>query len=285
VVGFYLLQRARLIKREQEKMKIREAQLQAQAAEAQARAIEAEHQRKTHELEEARKLQLSMLPEKLPEPPGFDISVYMKTAYEVGGDYYDFYLADDGTLTAAIGDATGHGLKAGTMVSIIKGIFLTEARDFPARIDTFFLKSNRIIKQMNLGNLFMALTLVRIKENKGVIASAGMPPVYLYRKNQPAVEEIVLKAPPIGAFHHFPYPHKQVEFKEGDTLLLLSDGLPELFNRDGEMFGYSRLKELFADAGEKTPGQIIDTLVAAGESWLKGKPQDDDMTFVVLKVK
>jgi serine phosphatase RsbU (regulator of sigma subunit) len=112
-----------------------------------------------------------------------------------------------------------------------------------------------------------------------------MPPVYLYRQDPPAVEEIVLKAPPIGAFHHFPYLHKEVELNEGDTLLLLSDGLPELFNRDGDMFGYSRLKKLFAGAGENPPGQIIDTLVAAGESWLKGKPQDDDMTFVVLKVK
>jgi sigma-B regulation protein RsbU (phosphoserine phosphatase) len=127
--------------------------------------------------------------------------------------------------------------------------------------------------------------LVRIKDDKGIIASAGMPPVYLYRKNQQTVEEIVLKAPPIGAFHHFPYPRKEVELNKGDTLLLLSDGLPELFNRHEEMFGYLRLKELLVDAGEKPPGQIIDTLVRAGESWLKGKPQDDDMTFVVLKVK
>lgn len=227
LVGSYLMQRTRLIKREQEKMKIREAQLQAQASEAQARAIEAEHQRKTHELEEARKLQLSMLPEKLPEPPGIDISVYMKTAYEVGGDYYDFYLDNNGTFTVAIGDATGHGLKAGTMVSIIKGIFLTEARDLSFELADFFSKSTRIIKQMNLGNLFMALTLVRIKDNKGTIASAGMPPVYLYRKNRQTVEEILLKAPPIGAFHDFPYPCKEVELNNGDTILLLSDGLPE----------------------------------------------------------
>ncbi|UCH97989.1 MAG: serine/threonine-protein phosphatase, partial [Candidatus Aminicenantes bacterium] len=164
-------------------------------------------------------------------------------------------------------------------------IFLTEARGLPFELDTFFSKSNRIIKQMNLGNLFMALTLVRIKDNQGVVASAGMPPLYLYKKKNRTVEEIVLKAPPIGAFNHFPYPHKKVEFNEGDTLLLLSDGLPELFNPDEEMFGYSRLKQLFAGIGGKPPGQIIDELAAAGDSWLKGKPQDDDITFVVLKVK
>jgi serine phosphatase RsbU (regulator of sigma subunit) len=285
LVALNRLQRARLIKKERDQVKIQEAQLRAQAAEAEARAIEAENKRKTHELEEARKLQLSMLPKKLPRPPGFDISVYMKTAYEVGGDYYDFYESDDGTLTIAVGDATGHGLKAGTLVSIIKGIFLNEAGNLQPEIHAFFDKSNRIIKQMHLGNLFMGLTLVRIKHNKGMIASAGMPPVYLYNEKNRAVEEIVLKAPPIGAFSDFSYPFQEMELTKGDTLLLFSDGLPELFNPDEEMFGYSRLKKLFTRIGGKPPGQIIDDLVAAGDSWLKGKPQDDDMTFVVLKVK
>jgi serine phosphatase RsbU (regulator of sigma subunit)/ligand-binding sensor domain-containing protein len=285
LVGLNRMQRARLIKKERDQAKIQEAQLRAQAAEAEARAIEAEDRRKTHELEEARKLQLSMLPKNLPSPPGFEIRVYMKTAYEVGGDYYDFFETADGTLTTAVGDATGHGLKAGTLVSIIKGLFLNEAGDFQPKIYTFFEKSNRTIKQMNLGNLFMGLTLVRIKNNHAVIASAGMPPVYLYSEKNRAVEEIVLKAPPIGAFYDFPYPHQELDLAKGDTLLLFSDGLPELFNPAGEMFGYSRLKQLFAGIGGKTPGQVIEELVAAGDSWLKGKPQDDDMTFVVLKVK
>jgi serine phosphatase RsbU (regulator of sigma subunit)/ligand-binding sensor domain-containing protein len=285
LVGLNRLQRARLIKKERDQAKIQEAQLRAKAAEAEARAIEAENKRKTHELEEARKLQLSMLPKKLPNPPGFDIKVFMKPAYEVGGDYYDFLETDDGTLTIAVGDATGHGLKAGTLVSIIKGLFLNEAGNLQPGIHAFFDKSNRIIKQMHLGNLFMGLTLVRIKHNRAVIASAGMPPIYLYSEKNRAIEEIVLKAPPIGAFYDFPYPYQEVELTKGDTLLLLSDGLPELFNPAMEMFGYSRLKKLFAGIGDKTPEQIIDELVAAGESWLEGKPQDDDMTFVVLKVK
>ncbi len=285
LVGLNRLQRVRLIKKERDQAKIQEAQLRAKAAEAEARAIEAENRRQTHELEEARKLQLSMLPKKLPRPPGFDIEVFMKTAYEVGGDYYDFLETDDGALTIAVGDATGHGLKAGTLVSIIKGLFLNEAGNLRSEIHTFFDKSNRIIKQMHLGNLFMGLTLVRIKHNRAEIASAGMPPVYLYKEKNRAVEEILLKAPPIGAFYDFPYPRQEVELAKGDTLLLLSDGLPELFNPAEEMFGYSRLKKLFAGIGDKTPDRIIDELVAAGDSWLKGKLQDDDMTFVVLKVK
>ena len=68
---------------------------------------EVDNARKTHELEEARKLQLSMLPKELPQLPHLEIGVFMKTATEVGGDYYDFHLADNGTLTVAIGDVAG----------------------------------------------------------------------------------------------------------------------------------------------------------------------------------
>ena len=72
------------------KMKIQEAVHRAEAAELQSRAIQAENDRKTKELEEARQLQLSMLPKDLPNLPHLDIAVYMNTATEVGGDYYDF---------------------------------------------------------------------------------------------------------------------------------------------------------------------------------------------------
>jgi len=106
--------------------------------------LEAENARKTHELEEARQLQVSMLPKELPQLAYLEIGVFMKTATEVGGDYYDFHLADNGTLTVAVGDATGHGMKAGTMVSVIKSLFIAEASQ--TDILTFFKKCTQTIK-------------------------------------------------------------------------------------------------------------------------------------------
>lgn len=81
-----------------------------------------ENGRKTKELEEARNLQLSLLPKNIPELSEYEIAVYMDTATEVGGDYYDFNVKDD-ILTVAIGDATGHGLNAGTVVTATKALF------------------------------------------------------------------------------------------------------------------------------------------------------------------
>ena len=93
------------------------------AVEEQAKIIHAENKRKSQELEEARQLQLAMLPKELPNIPNLEIAVYMQTATEVGGDYYDFSTVEDGSLNICLGDATGHGMKAGIMVSSMKSIF------------------------------------------------------------------------------------------------------------------------------------------------------------------
>src|SRR5262249_48274780 len=134
---------------------LRESALRAEAAEAQARAIESENQRRALELEEARQLQLSMLPRSAPKVAQMEIATYMKTATEVGGDYYDFHLSDDGTLTVAIGDATGHGLKAGTVVTATKSLF--EALAHQPDITHIFRQASCSLKRMNLRSLFMAM--------------------------------------------------------------------------------------------------------------------------------
>jgi len=281
--GSYRIQRTVVVKRERARSQLREAELRAQAAEAQARAIQAENERKTHELEKARKLQLSMLPKTLPTVPNLDIAVHMQTATEVGGDYYDFHVDDEGTLTVVIGDATGHGLNAGTLVSVIKSLFIANVSKSDIR--TFFEDCTRTIKQLNLGNLYMALSLVRIANDTLIASSAGMPPIYIYRKKTRSVEELVIKGMPLGAFDDFLYADETVRLDQGDAVLLLSDGLPELFNEKKEVFDYSRIQQIFADVGSYDPQRIIDHLIEAGEQWRNGRAQNDDITFVILKVK
>ncbi len=245
--------------------------------------LEAENARKSKELEEARKLQLSMLPKCIDEIPGLDICFHMQTATEVGGDYYDYHLADDGTLTIAIGDATGHGMKAGTMVSVIKTLFIADA--FQTDILSFFKKCTQTIKQMRLGNLYMAMMLVKIKDHKMTASSAGIPPIYIYRSETKSLEEIVIKGMPLGGPGSFSYKKRETNLTPGDTVLLMSDGFAELFNDKNEMLDYPRVKEIFKEAAERSADEIVAYLFKAGERWSNGRPQDDDITFVVIKVE
>jgi ligand-binding sensor domain-containing protein/serine phosphatase RsbU (regulator of sigma subunit) len=269
------------IRRREQKAQVRESHLRAQAAEAEKRALEAENARKTKELEDARRLQISLLPKEVPLLPGFDIAVYMKTATEVGGDYYDFSVADDGTLSVAFGDATGHGMQAGTIVTLMKGLFVSDVARFG--VLEFLEHCSRTIKELKMGRLFMAFSLLRLKGHAVALSSAGMPPVYLYRAASRAVEEIMVKGLPLGAMKHPRYDLHETTLAPGDTLLILTDGLPEQKNAAGDMFAYGRVQESFRNAAGGTPEAIVHRLAGDIEAWMLGLPQEDDITLIAIR--
>jgi len=243
----------------------------------------AEHQRRAQELEEARQLQLSMLPQTLPQLPDLDLAVYMKPATEVGGDYYDFHLGEDGVLTVALGDATGHGLKAGTMVTAMKSLFMTLGQE--SDLIKIFRQSNQALKRMNLRQIYMTLLLARINGPRLSICGAGMPPVLIHRAATQQVEEIDLKGMPLGGVPDFPYELRELALAPGDVILLMSDGFTERFNPRGETLGYEQARTVLAEVAPQSPPDIIQRFVQAGEAWAGGEPQNDDVTFVVAKVK
>ena len=244
--------------------------------------LEVENARKTKELEEARQLQLSMLPKNPPVLPHLDIAAEMKPATEVGGDYYDFKVHDNGVLTIAVGDATGHGMQAGTMVAATKSLFNALADEpEPASI---LQKATKALKEMGYRKMYMALTIAKIQNHQMLVAAAGMPYTLIHRAAGGDVEEIALKAMPLGSFPNFKYEQKKIALEPGDTVLFLSDGLEEMFDPQGEILGAGRVKELVAEAGQKPSEQVIAHLKNAGKAWANGRAQEDDVTMVVVKV-
>jgi serine phosphatase RsbU (regulator of sigma subunit) len=243
----------------------------------------AENQRRAQELEEARQLQLSMLPQHIPQLPDLELAVYMKPATEVGGDYYDFHVGEDGALTVALGDATGHGLKAGTMVTAMKSLFLTLGQE--ADLTMIFRQSNLALKRMNLRQIYMTLLLARINGRRLSVCGAGMPPVLIHRAATLQVDEIDLKGMPLGCVPEFPYEQQELEVAPGDAIILMSDGFAERFNSRGEILGYEEAKKMLAAAAPRSAEEIIQRFVQASEAWADGSLQNDDTTFVVVKVK
>jgi len=263
--------------------KVLEQEIKAREMDINERLLKAENERKTIELEEARKIQLSMLPPCNPDFEGFDICFEMRTASEVGGDYYDYQMNGDGELIIALGDATGHGMRAGLMVAIIKSLFITHARHM--EITDFFQKATWTIRQMKFTNLYMSLMLVKLKGGHLTVSSAGMPPLYINRNDSNQIEEFVVKGMPLGAFDSFSYQTLETDLNPGDTFLLMSDGLPELFNEKNEMLDNDRVKEIFAEYVKKPANDIVGALFAAGDEWRQGRNIKDDITLVVCKRK
>lgn len=244
--------------------------------------LQTEYDRKSTELEEARRFQLSLLPKALPESPGFEIAVSMRTATEVGGDYYDFHLGADGALTAAIGDATGHGARAGTMVTAVKSLFSAFAGQRGPR--ELLDEAARAVRRMELGRMTMGLAVVRLRDRALTLSSAGMPPVLVYRAAKAKAEEISLQGMPLGGFA-FDYEERRLDLSPGDAILLMTDGLPELANGEGDPLGYPKVRALFEEMGGRSPEEIIAGLSRAAEAWTAGEAVKDDVTLVVVRVR
>ncbi len=260
-----------------------EHERKAQQDEVQRLQLEAAYQQKVQELEEARQLQLSMLPHELPSHHAYDVAAFMQTATEVGGDYYDFAEDEDGALTIAVGDATGHGLKAGTMVTATKSLFklLGEDQD----LLSIFSRSTRALKRMNLRSLYMALTLARFSNGSLQLATAGMPATLIWRAATQEMETVLLKGMPLGSFPSFPYQETSLKLAPGDIVLFMSDGFPELFNAAREMLGYDEAAVLFQRVVQDASSAkaVVDGLVSHLRAWAGDQPPDDDVTFVVVR--
>lgn len=266
-------------------LKMRHDELEAalQQLKTVQRKLEAENARKARELEEARRLQLAMLPKAIPKLPHIDIAVFMQTASEVGGDYYDFDVNAEGALTVAIGDATGHGLQAGTIVASTKSLFkaLVNEPD-PALV---LKKMSRALKAMGFRKMYMAMTVAKFQNHRLTVSAAGMPFTLVHRAATGHTEKIILKAVPLGSFPNFEYQRKILKLRRGDAVLFVSDGLHETFNAQEEMFGENRVIRLFNEIAGKRPEKIVAHLSRAAKAWARGRMQHDDVTIVAMKMR
>jgi serine phosphatase RsbU (regulator of sigma subunit) len=254
--------------------------------EIQQRILELEYDRKSLDLEEARRFQLSMLPKTVPAHDRYDVAVFTLTAAEVGGDYYDFHVAPSdmqGVMTVTIGDATGHGAKAGTMVTVVKALF---AGYTPELMPAQFLRdAAEKVKRMDLGRMAMALLLARFDRDRLTVASAGMLPGYVHRGRSGKIEEVARGATPLGTLGA-DYHDVSIDLAAGDTVLFMTDGFPELQNANGQQLGYAAaIDEFIAAAKGATADDVIASLASAAKRWNGERPPNDDVTFVVVRAK
>jgi serine phosphatase RsbU (regulator of sigma subunit) len=146
-------------------------------------------------------------------------------------------------------------------------------------------EASAAIKQMQLSRMHMAVTLLRTDGENLTLSAAGIPPALLWRQESRSVEEVVLTGPPLGSLAGARYQSWSSRLAPGDTLLLTSDGFPELRDATDDMVGYPRLRELFAEAAERAPDELIRHLAEAAEAWTAGAPPADDITFLIVKAR
>ena len=251
----------------------------AREEEVRRRLVEAENERRRDELEAARRLQLRMLPAALPELEDGELAATVVTATERGGDYYDDATTAEGGLWMALGDAVGHGARAGTLVTVAKSLFtgITTQPSPAVALERF----DERLRGMGLQRAHLALTLARHREGVVEVAAAGTPPT-LVRRRDGRVEEIEFESLPLGSPLRQSYAGRTIELAPGDVVLLLSDGFAELPGPGGEPLGYDRVREIVAATG--LDGSLQAWLESLVRVHLGTVSPPDDVTLVALRV-
>jgi hypothetical protein len=232
----------------------------------------AHQQRQTsleREFQNARELQQILVPETLPEIPGFTLTSAYRPAQEVGGDFFQIIPlegAQQGSTLIVLGDVSGKGLKAAMSVSLIIGAVRTLAKFAPQPAQMLAEINQRLHGRLQNG---FATCIVLLLHPDGAcsLSSAGHPGPYL---NEREVE--LPGALPLGLDTTTIYQQIEVQLKEGDHFSLYTDGLLEARNHSGELYGFERLEVLFGT--RPSASRASEEAVAFG--------QEDDVTVLTL---
>jgi hypothetical protein len=216
------------------------------------------------EIAAARSVQQYLIPDQLPMTPGLAITSEYRPAREVGGDFFQV-LPDpaDGSVLIVVGDVAGHGMKAGMLATLIIGAIRTAAvfTTDPARIVAL------LNARMHTRGLATCLALRIEKDGKATLANAGHLPPYLNGQELP-----VEGALPLGAIPSVDFPVMRFQFAEGDTLMLMSDGVAEAQTADGRLFGFERIGAMLCEHATAA------ALAAAAQA----HGQEDDITVLTV---
>jgi phosphoserine phosphatase RsbU/P len=229
------------------------------------------------ELEIARKIQLSILPEKVPATEGLEIAVRYVPMTQVAGDFYDFIELPDGRLGVLVADVSGHGVPAALIASMLKMAFVSHA---PAAADPaeMLTKLNGALYG-HFSSHFVTAVYAVIDSAAGTMTySAAAHPPMLVRRANGGVDELSENGLMLGAFDFAQYATASTSLGIGDQVLLYTDGLAEGSNEVDEEFGIERLKGCFDGGAERS----LDRVFAKTNEWTAKVPQQDDLTAVVV---
>jgi sigma-B regulation protein RsbU (phosphoserine phosphatase) len=256
------------------------------------RRTEGEIKRRALEQELAigRKMQLSLLPQSRPRIPGWQFAAYYQSAWQVGGDFYDFirFHSDPNRLGLVIADVTGKGVPAALYMAVARTLIRAEAINRSVNsADTapVLQRVNELILNDTRSPLFMSALYADLDVVTGVLcyASAGHNPPLVLRRSSGEVEELPAQGYLLGAFRDLALSEEQTQLANGDALVLYTDGVTEARNAAGGFFAEERLRAAVAAAGECSAEEIKQAIVTAVANFTGDLAQADDLTILVAK--
>jgi serine phosphatase RsbU (regulator of sigma subunit)/predicted ester cyclase len=244
-----------------------------------------ERERIEQELRVAQRTQEASLPKEVPELEGWKISPFYQPAREVGGDFYDFFMLEEGRIGVVVGDATGKGMPAALVAAATSNMLRAVAQALGSSSPGEVLERvNETLLARIPANMFVTCFYAILEPESGLLRYANAGHDLPYLRHGGEAEELRARGMPLGLMPGMSYEEKEIVLEKGDSALFYSDGLVEAHDPGGEMFGFPRLQRLIAAHGAGSGDRLVDFLLAelarfTGEGW----EQEDDITLVALQ--
>ncbi|MGX6591480.1 sigma-B regulation protein RsbU (phosphoserine phosphatase) [Cetobacterium ceti] len=241
-------------------------------------------ERISKELEVAARIQKRILPKNIDQIMGLEVANYFQPAKEIGGDYYDYSLLEDGTFTITIADVSGKGVPAAFLMALGRAVLKTlelQGKDPEENLNHL----NNIIYPDITEDMF--ITMLHTKYNfdtrKLTYSNAGHNPLIVYKAKTDEIELHSVKGVAIGFLKGYKYRQGELELDRGDIVVYYTDGITETENLNKELFGLERLKDVIYANKNKNAEEIKKEILEKIDEFKGENEQVDDLTFVILK--
>lgn len=238
------------------------------------------------ELSITARMQQNILPTEFESEGMIDASAYSRPAYEVGGDFYDYFKLGENKYCVIIADVSGKGMPAGLFMAIARSVMRVRFNDTTSPAEVFSVANKHIFKDSKTGMFVTSFCcVIDTKERKITYSNAGHFEQYLLRNKSKKIEHLHTSSKPLGVIEDETFEDKSINYSKGDVLALYTDGVTEAMNSEYEQYGDERLKSLLENIDDESSRNIIDSISESVDIFTGEAEQFDDMTMMMLRFK
>ncbi len=245
-----------------------------------------ELERKKNELKVAQKIHQTFLPDTIPLLNDFDIAALNIPAKEVGGDFYDFIPLTEDKIGIVIANVSEKGVPAALLMALSKTIVQAKARETNDVSEVMEYLNKLVMVEADSGiNLSLFYSLLDTKNKTLSYINAGHDSPLVLEKSTGKIIELVNENFDLGTILNKEFKDNEIDLNCGDILVFYTDGIINALNETGELFGIERLKNLIKENYNLPSETMVNKIKQEISFFSKDKPQFDDMTLMILKVK
>ncbi len=234
----------------------------------------------------AREIQQHLFPKQAPIIDGFDIAGASSPAAATGGDYFDYLKTTDGQLVLAVADVSGHGAGPAMLMAETRAYLRLLVRN-RHHLGDILVRANNMVGEDVGKDRFITMHLVKLDSKSKMIAhsSSGHTPGYIIGEKGEIKSKMKRTGIALGVTPDAPYEVEgPLKLVKGDIIILLTDGLAETPNSEGELFGAQRVIDELHRNRSLSAAEIVNSVFKMVADFSQGAEQEDDYTMIVAKV-